>query len=154
MDYGYDVESMALRDAIAARSAGGTANEIEVDSRFGWQRSPWQVAAGEQISLTARGEFQIAHDGQPWPAQPNGVTLEYHHGIPLGRLLVCILPTEENFESLEAPKPIEIGASSSFVAPQSGTFWFRLNDSPAKLSDNQGTVRVKLETDRAQRRSN
>ncbi len=41
--------------------------------------------------------------------------------------------------------PVSIGTHCEYTAPVGGTLFFRINDSPADLADNDGDVTVSLE---------
>jgi hypothetical protein len=38
-----------------------------------------------------------------------------------------------------------IGSGRTIRAPASGVLYFRINDSPAELADNEGTVTIRIE---------
>jgi hypothetical protein len=144
MDYGYLVEPMAIRDAETAVRQSTELSAVEVDARFGWQRTTWTIEVDTPVTIAASGEFQIANDGGPWPAQANGVTIEYHQGFPLGRLIACVMPGETSNDVPDQIEIIDVGSGATLRSPRSGVLWLRLNDSPAKLEDNSGKVRVSL----------
>ena len=120
---------------------------VHVAADRGWQSTGYRVEAGRTYELKADGRFVIGHelDGTPWPCEPNGITLEYHAGRPLGMLLAAIDPGgDSNARFAAFEKPISVGLGTKFVAPQSGALWLRVNDSPARLGENKGEVRVKV----------
>jgi hypothetical protein len=43
------------------------------------------------------------------------------------------------------PNPTAIGSSAKLSATEPGTLYFKINDSPAELSDNAGSVEVTVE---------
>ncbi len=144
IDYGYDV----ARAAIAAAEAGGekAGTEFRIASDRGWQATGIDVAKGKPVSLAATGEFQIAKDTEAWMCQPNGVTIEYYRGRPLGRLIAAILPP--NAASGDDPgelKVIDIGERREIVPEQDGQLLLRINDSPALWRDNAGSIEVRVQ---------
>jgi hypothetical protein len=142
LDYGYDLERMALALEPATRRGPAT---ITIAADRGWQASGWRLQAGRTYRVTASGRFQIANDGQPWPCEPNGVTIEYHNSKPLGALLGAIASTKPSEGDPSFAEPMMIG-SEAVIKPQSdGVLCLRVNDSPAKLGDNAGAVEVKIE---------
>jgi hypothetical protein len=146
LDYGYDVEREAFvfspERALPANGA-----EVTVGANRGWQSTGYRVEAGQTYELNADGRFVIGHepDGTPWPCEANGITLEYHAGRPLGMLLAAIDPGgDSNARFAAFAKPIAVGLETKLVAPQSGVLWLRLNDSPSRLVENEGEVRVNI----------
>jgi len=138
LDYGYDARRMALvQKPVYEKSHAGT---VLISAEHGWQATGWQLQAGQQYRVTATGRFQIAHDSQPWPCEPGGVTLEYHDGKPLGMLLGAFqFASGDTFS-----EPMSIGLSSTIQPKHNAQLYLRVNDSPAQLSDNRGTLRVSL----------
>ena len=148
LDYGYDIEREALSFG-ATRALPASGAEVSVAADRGWQSTGYPVEAGRTYDLTADGRFVIGREpnGTPWPCEANGVTLEYHAGQPLGMLLAAIDPGGDSSERLAAfIAPIPVGSRMRLVAPQSGVLWLRLNDSPSRLRENEGEVRVTIES--------
>lgn len=113
-----------------------------------WQNSGVEVVAGQSYLVRARGRFVIRRsqlNGQPvdWPCEPNGVTLEYYRGQPLGKLMAVIQPADDRSKT-DFNSPIPIGLSATFKAPISGNLYFRANESPAGLGDNSGQLLVSV----------
>jgi hypothetical protein len=160
--YGYDwernrVDFKAGKPFPADRREGRCA----IDSARGWQSSGIQLAAGQLYEIRAAGKVLLQQKPEPWPAEPNGITLAYHAGQPLGILLGAIRDDiDESHVTTITPRPTDpskpplvesearfmsplvIGSGCRFRASRSGTLYLRLNDSPAQLQDNLGTVQV------------
>lgn len=91
----------------------------------------------------------------PWRSEADGITLDYYRGQPLGRLHAGILlaepiPTGGDRGGLRDRKlpsvlvPIPVGAGEQEIEiPANGMLCFRINESPAKLGDNQGALDVR-----------
>ena len=105
------------------------------------------MEAGQTYELTATGRYQMAREPKPWWCEPNGITIEYHQGKPLGILLAAVSDPQEG-ESGITPlaSPDVIGLSGKITPRKSGTLYLCLNDSPAKLADNQGTAAVVIKS--------
>jgi hypothetical protein len=71
------------------------------------------------------------------------VTIEYHDGRPLGMLLGALRPTGEGAGSFG--EPIAIGLGATLKPERDGVLYLRVNDLPAKLDDNRGTMSVRVE---------
>ena len=145
IQYGYDVPLAALTP-VTKSNRQGEQYSMQLDATRGWQTTEIQVQAGERLEFNVSGTYQVKHDGQPWPCQAGGVTLEYYRGRPLGQLVGAVLIVAEqraNFDSGLGPI-IDIGSKSEITCGQSGTLLLRINESPADWSDNQGHLIVQV----------
>jgi hypothetical protein len=139
LDYDYDSERMTVEHAVVKPFDKSAEISVAVDR--GWQAAPWLLRKGREYQITATGRYQIAHDGQSWPCEPGGVTLRYHDGHPLGMLLGS-LRTKSNTGSFA--KPVALGLNATLVPDEEAILYLRVNDSPAELSDNKGTLDVRI----------
>jgi hypothetical protein len=154
LDYGYDFERTRIDydkniQPFSAISAKEIQCQIQTDK--GWQSSGIRLEQGKTYRFTASGRFQLAEKPKIWYSEPNGITLRYYHSIPIGTLLATLIPDKtENF----APKkettgigfsmPKNFGYGEVWTPEVSGELFFRINDFPSELSDNNGSVTVKL----------
>lgn len=143
MEYGYDLE----RELVQYKTgeplpAGGTT--VAIDTDRGWQSSGIRLEAGTRYEITAAGRYQVKAEPQIWWCEPNGVTIRYWKGKPLGMLLGAIRDDiyDPNEESDLVTQTFGIGLTREMVAPKSGTLYLRINDSPAELADNVGQLTV------------
>ena len=144
MQYGYDVAAEAISYAPGEPLPAGGA-EVVVSAAGGWQSSGYHLEAGRRYRISAEGRYTIAHDGQPWPCEPGGVTIRYHDDLPLGMLLGALRPDDwqgPQLTPLATPGPL--GLERTVQPETSGTLYLRVNDSPAELGDNQGECRVRI----------
>jgi hypothetical protein len=143
LDYGYDFE----RNAVELRqgkplAADGVTVEIAADRS--WQSSGVRLEAGKKYRLRAHGRYQVAQDPRPWWCEPDGVTIEYYRGRPLGVLLAGVCEDDASMAGLTSP--IVVGATATIEAPRSGTLYLRVNDSAGSLSDNSGRLSVEIKS--------
>lgn len=147
LDYGYDIQREAMVTVPVRDMPANVDVELAVAASRGWQSTGYKVEVGRTYKIKSDGQFVIGRepDGTPWPCEANGVTLDYYGGRPLGILLAAIDPGTSLAARRKAfVEPIEVGLGKTFVAPTSGVLWLRVNDSPAKLAENEGSVRVRL----------
>jgi hypothetical protein len=133
--------------------------QLEAAGRYQIANRGGQIAnRGGQIAnrggQIANRDGQIANrDGQiadrggqgagpsgPWPCEPGGVTLEYHAGHPLGQLLGAW----RSVASDRFSEPFAIGLGRVVEPTEPGVLYLRVNDSPARLSEHQGTLAVRI----------
>jgi len=143
LDYGYDTDRMAMQHRSSSPVTTEASATIAADR--GWQSTGWLLETEREYQVSAQGRYQIS-DGQiadessPWPCEPGGVTLEYHAGRPLGMLLgAWRMPANNRFS-----EPFAIGLAAKLKPPEDAVLYLRVNDSPARLSDNLGTLSVSI----------
>ena len=142
LDYGYDVPRMAMTHR-PAEPIESTSKRVSIEANRGWQSTGWLLRAGRSYRVTASGRFQIADDGRPWPCEAGGVTIEYHDGMPLGALLGALRDADGH--ATEFADPTLIGVGAKLQPERDSILYLRVNESPARLGDNDGDVAVKIE---------
>lgn len=154
IDYGYSVKNGLLRMAEKQTSGEKEANgkgpdtKFIIDSRYGWQDTGITVKPGDRFLINADGRFQVAKksvDGteEIWPSEAAGITIDYYRGRPLGLLVVGVATSNGTAAGLVNSNPVGYGREIKFN--KSGTVCLRINESPAHLDDNDGTLTVTLE---------
>jgi hypothetical protein len=75
-------------------------------------------------------------------SEANGITLKYHKGQPIGKLLAAV--TDEGKSGGLSPlvKPLALGNRGEIQPEREGVLYLRVNDSPAELADNTGQLNV------------
>ena len=151
MEYGYDLVREAIDD-VEVRSYAELPEEqaIQVQADRGWQSTGLAVTKGMNIQLAASGRFVIHQEkdqaGQavdPWESEPDGITIQYYKGNPLGKLLIAV----DNLNQTGLTGLVSyaaIGGGGEIEIPYDGVLYLRVNDSPAELHDNRGEIEVKL----------
>ena len=141
LDYGHDIAREAIDFQPGQPLAAGGSQSLEIQANRGWQSTGVAVTAGQPVRITAAGRYVIAHeDGASWPCEPNGVTLDYHAGRPLGELLATVDGGDGAFIDWQ---PIGLGVD--YQPPATGTLYLRVNDAPNALADNEGTLEVRVQ---------
>jgi hypothetical protein len=144
--YGHDIASEAIDFKPGQPLAAGGSQRVTLQSNRGWQSTGVLVTAGQPVHISATGRYTIAHDenidgdGAPWPCEPNGVTLDYHAGRPLGELLATVDTGDGAFTTWRP-----IGLHADYTPPATGTLYLRVNDAPNTLADNEGTLDVRVQ---------
>ncbi|HEY2838273.1 MAG TPA: hypothetical protein VGJ26_03945 [Pirellulales bacterium] len=144
LEYGYDFERTVIAfDAGWPLPAGGATVTIAADR--GWQSSGYQIDAGKKYRVTAKGRFQLAKEPRPWISEPNGVSIRYSQGKPLGLLLGAVrAPAKDPQARSSLAPPFEIGLGTTVKPEHTGALYLRVNDSMAELADNAGAVEVTI----------
>jgi hypothetical protein len=155
LNYGYDFERMAI-DFERGKPFVGPPHTTMIFSNRGWQSSGDWLEAGKSYEVTASGHYQIVFEQKEeggeveiWGCEPGGVTIDYYDGRPLGILLGAIDCRDKNQLAADArptfASPAIIGLHSVLKPTVSGTLYLRINDSPARLDDNRGTLKVTIQ---------
>jgi len=131
-----DWDEMTASDSLAGAVEPG--KRLQADRN--WQRSGWQVQPGERYRITAEGSCVLATTPEPWVSEPQGVSIEYYAGRPLGEVQMAVfhpaVPGPEQSSGFE--QVIPIGRGTEFTAEQAGELFFRINDAPSQRGDNSG----------------
>ena len=143
LEYGYDFGRTAIDFTPGQPLAPGAAR-ITVRADRGWQNAGVILEAGVKYRLRAAGRYQVADKPQVWWCEPNGVSIRYYRGRPLGILLAVVRPDPPAPGPSPWLAPFTIGLGDELVPKHSGTLFLRINDSAAELDDNAGTLAVEV----------
>jgi hypothetical protein len=145
LDYGFKPERELVE--LNHRTEPLTqATTVTVRADKGWQASGISVRAGQRYRVSARGRYTVGTDPKPWICEPDGVTLRYRNGQPLGKLLLAVAtpqPKEPEFSQPLAIVPV--GADAQVKAALPGEVLLRINETGAELDDNSGELSVTIE---------
>lgn len=143
-DYGCVVErTYVASGGVKAVDAGGIKLELRADR--GWQSSGAQIEPGGTYEIRVSGRYVIRAAPSKWESEPQGVTVHYHRGRPLGMVLGAVL------DESAPPQPISpfvtgtpLGNGLEFTAKNRGVLWLRVNEPAGGLADNQGQFTVEV----------
>lgn len=157
--YDYDFSQPRIDYASGRPSAEKTSIDLNV-SAGGWQNSGLWLEEGKTYSLSAAGRYKIFDSrlNRSFPCEPNGITLRYYNGRPIGQLLAAVVPDL----SAEKKRSAEIGGGkTSPLAPWdeavpilrreemtptvSGTLFFRVNLPSGAAARSTGTLSVTIQ---------
>lgn len=145
LQYGYDLPLAAVELSPAPQPLGSQSHEMMVAANRGWQDAGVVLKEGTSYEITATGQFTLASEPKPWICEPQGVTLDYFNGEPLGKLVACVeKPASENGQRFKDWKVIPIGKQRTFTAPSAGRLFLRVNDAWNALEDNSGSLTIHL----------
>jgi len=141
LEYGHDIPRTVI-DFTPGRPLPAAGATVTVAADRGWQNSGLRLVASTAYRLRATGRYQVANRPQIWWCEPNGVSIRYYKGRPLGILLGAIRPDTPTGGPSALLRPITIGLQRSLVPKQSGTLFLKINDSAGELADNTGSLTV------------
>ncbi|QDT44415.1 hypothetical protein Pan241w_45240 [Gimesia alba] len=141
---GYDFYNATMTIVPGLTLAPGKSLDVTVQSNRGWQSSEVEVEQGKTYEVTAEGMFSLAQQPKPWMSTADGISFRYFKGQPLGRLIMLIKPAKDAADLSPLLQEYPLGANATWMAPVTGTVYFRLNDAWDELADNSGQVTVKV----------
>ena len=148
LDYGWDFNRMAV-DWSAGQPLNGS-RTITVDAARGWQNSGFAVAAGRRYAIAAAGRIGVGAvteetDGAviPLESEPDGITLQWYRGRPVGRLLAgqWVPPADGGRPRFEV---VAEGRQAEVTPLVDGPLYFRVNQAPGRLADDRGRYSIEL----------
>jgi hypothetical protein len=143
LTHGHDLERSAI-DFGSGETRPAKDAKVEVAVDRGWQSTGVRLEAGKKYRLHATGRYQIVAGPPAWESEADGVSMRYEGGHLLGALLAVVRPDEPTSPSAFLT-PTVIGSHGELLTERSGTLYLRVNDSPAELADNLGTLSVTIE---------
>lgn len=150
---GIDFERAAVRFGDARPLAAGASQKVEVKSDRGWQSTGLILEAGVDYEVTATGRATLASIPKPWISEPQGMTIRYVEGHPMGQLLGWLAPIPAGAERSGQDSEdrlrrklavIQFGPHTVFRADQGGLLLLRVNDRDSELQDNKGSYQVEV----------
>ena len=144
--YGYDFEAAAVDFRVGVPLSEGKTWEVKVAAARGWQSSGLWLERGERYQIECDGEVILAETTRPWNSTPEGITIEYARGRPLGRVLAAVQSNEPPGPSEEGTlwKDWDVGGGIVLVPDTSGTLYLRVNDRWNSLATNRGSYLVRV----------
>ncbi|HCS54983.1 hypothetical protein [Rubinisphaera sp.] len=146
LEPGFNFQKMLI-DWISRSQQTSADVSFSLDADHNWQNSGYQVMAGKTYQITARGQYVVDDDPKDWICEPQGVSVEYVDGFPLGMVQAVIYDSESADAQKERVflKPIPIGSERSLTAPKSGTLFFRINDHANSWENNRGEIAIQIQ---------
>lgn len=165
LDYGFEWRREKIEISRRDTVWDGSTRLLTVAADAGWQSTGQRYSPGMIINVTAEGQCVVANSDDPdnrqspegerdvvtpaksapWISEPQGITIEYHRGRPLGQLLVCQLPLLSKSQPTTEPLKVEPVGNGTRIEIE-GPCWllFRINEAAAGLADNNGGYSVTL----------
>ncbi|MBX3437949.1 MAG: DUF1570 domain-containing protein [Planctomycetaceae bacterium] len=138
--YGFDIERA---NVVFARDP--VFDSVEVAADRGWQATGLTVARNQSYQLTAEGRTVLAQSPRPWESEPQGISIRYAEGFPIGRLIGLVISEADAMTGRrQLSRVIDLGREAAFVAPLDGVLYLRVNDFWNELADNSGVYAVRV----------
>jgi hypothetical protein len=147
LTYGYDIPRNAIDFRRGEPLPAGASVTVEVRPDAGWQPGGVWVEAGRRYVVSAVGEVVLAAEPRPWLSEPQGISIRYSQGKPIGRLVAAIQseqpPGQDGAGALW--HVLDIGPSAELTPKVTGTLYLRVNDFWGEVADNTGEYRATIQ---------
>jgi hypothetical protein len=139
VQYGYDFKRARIRYSDLP-SVLAEKKTVKITADHGWQGSGIILEKGKTYKITASGHFSLNTKPKNWYSEPNGITLQYYRALPIGTLIAA--------QDTHLSSPLPVGLGTTWTAKDSSEIFFRINDSPSDLENNNGEIEVNVERER------
>lgn len=143
LDFGMDIPASAFVTASGPLKALEAPVTVSVEAARGWQSTGLKVAAGTAVHLQATGEVVLDQHPRPWVSEPQGISITYAAGQPVGRLLAAVLAPPDT-QSSTAFTVVPVGREANFIPERTGELWLRVNDTGSGVKNNTGSYQATI----------
>lgn len=132
----------AVRELKSPASKGGSSlpGEFTLDAGQQWVSTGLQLTTGQEIMIECQGRYIVGETTKPWFSEPDGITIDYVHGCPLGQVVGAIISED----GTRTTRRIPIGSTRHLRSPMDGILWLQINDEWSERDRNHGTVSVRI----------
>ncbi len=146
LDYGFSPEHSLPAIDLNVLKPSSVQNEVAIESNRGWQSSGIRLEQGDRVSITASGRVVVREASpHPWESEPQGISIQYYQGFPLGKLIAVVVPIdapEQESSNTVRLVPFAIGKKHEWTSNQSGVLLLKINEPSSQLFDNAGEFTV------------
>lgn len=144
LEAGYDADRsfpvhcqqpLSLSEISAAEPA-----QFTLHASRDWQDTGLRLKKGAAVRVICNGRCIVNDKPKPWVSEPQGVSVEYFRGRPLGQVVAVIV--SEDGESISAR--LTVGRDGTLTAPVDGSLWLQVNDSSGSRFNNDGTLQISM----------
>jgi len=166
IDYGWDSATQSTELPMSLPPLSRTTG-MKLATDQAWQAAPVKLVAGQSVRITASGRYVIRKQSQgfdiddldalllappteaaaDWYSEPDGITIHYYQGRPIGQLIARLLPIKpaDVGPYLTPPDDFAIGMANTITAKQECWLLLKVNEPPSEYSDNSGELVIELQ---------
>ncbi len=123
-----------------AASKPTASGKSAVESNKEWQATGVSIRRGTTVQLNCSGRYTVHDKPRPWISEPQGITIDYVYGRPLGEITAMLVAPDGSVCSGRIPN----GRENSITAPFDSELWLQVNDSANSRSDNSGSASIEI----------
>ena len=109
-----------------------------------WASTGLSLTAGQEIVIQCKGRYVLEETTKPWFSEPDGITIDYVRGRPLGEVIAVLISND----GTQSTRHIPIGTTKHLRSPIDGTLWLQINDHWSKRDRNEGNVTVQISAEK------
>lgn len=139
----YDVERsfpVHARTIVTTEELKTGTAKFKLKAALDWQDTGLRLKTGESVNVKCTGQFSVNDQPNMWISEPQGISIEYVSGLPLGQVVATLV--SDDGESISSR--ISVGTGTTIATSQNVSVWLQLNDSSASRGNNAGTVDVEF----------
>lgn len=138
----------AVRALTSPESKGGSSLPLEFTLEAGqeWVSTGLGLTTGQEIMIECKGRCIVEQTTKPWFSEPDGITIDYVHGCPLGQIMGVIVAAD----GTQTTRRIPIGSARKLRSPIEGILWLQINDWWSERDRNDGSITVCIDASAAQ----
>ena len=83
--------------ALRSRETNGENSlptEFVLDVGHQWASTGMSLTAGQEIVIQCQGRYVVEETTRPWFSEPDGITIDYVNGLPLGEVIGTIISVD------------------------------------------------------------
>ncbi len=120
--------------------SSSASTKLSIESNQGWQSSGFVLKAGQDVTLSCSGRYVVHDQPRPWISEPQGITIDYHGGRPLGEVVAMLVPLSGG----SLPAKIPVGVGTKLANSVDAELWLQINDDASQRAGNSGSVVVEI----------
>lgn len=147
IDYGWDFDAHAFVTHDGPAQELSSPVEVIIRADRGWQSTGFRVRNRQRYAIDVQGRVSLGNAPRPWISEPQGITIQYANGLPIGRVQVAVLVEVDQQTGGIVSIPLEVhdcGRGGAFQFRHNGTLLFRINDLANARQDNSGVYSAML----------
>ncbi|MEZ6034423.1 MAG: hypothetical protein R3C17_15110 [Planctomycetaceae bacterium] len=123
-----------------SQSGSSLPGEFVLTAGQQWASTGLRLTTGQEIMIECHGRCIVEETTKPWFSEPDGITIDYVHGCPLGQVVGAIISED----GTRTTRRIPIGSTRHLRSPIDGILWLQINDEWSERDRNHGTVSVHI----------
>ena len=137
--------AIRILDPLASDRGVSLPAEFVLDATEQWISTGFKLTAGQEIRIECKGRYVVEETTKPWFSEPDGITIDYVNGSPLGQVIGVIVATN----GTQTTRRIPLGTAKNLRSPIDGILWLQVNDEWSKRDKNNGSVTVSIDATKA-----
>jgi len=136
LERSFAVHSDSVFSSVDLAASGPQPISLRADR--GWQDTGLRLVAGDSVKLVCTGRYSVDDQPTAWISEPQGVSIRYVRGLPLGQVVATLVRTDGSSLTNRIP----VGREAILTASENVAVWLQVNDTSDSRSNNLGTADI------------